>query len=256
MTWLPGAQRVVIPGAMGQTHLAQVRKLCWHTTEGGSIEGAVSVYLARRVPPHLTVDPDEDRVVQHIPLDRAAYALHAVDQTGVIQVEIVGYAREARYWSDTRLRWLGERVAAPIFEACPAINRHLVVATRDELTNTDPPLASARSPIRMRRLDWDRFTGMVTHQVAPAPNNHWDPGALDLTAIAAHGRAALATPEPPEEDDVDLWAYINACYAEAGFAPTADAKGRRFWLRDFTARQGADRAQRMQLMEQLLKLEV
>ena len=194
--WLPGFERITIPGALGMTHRQQVTKLCWHTTEGGSVEGAVAAYAARRVPPHLTVDPQRRRLVQHVPLDKAAYALHAVDQTGVIQVEIVGFARQARSWPAEWLRWLGEQVAAPIFQAQPGIDRHLTMATRDEQTNTSPPLASPNSPIRLSRAQWDRFTGCLGHQHAPAPNSHWDPGALDLATISAAARAVL-TPAPP-----------------------------------------------------------
>jgi hypothetical protein len=216
VTWLPGYQRVVIPGALGQTHLARVTKVCWHTTEGGSVEGAVAAYTARRVPPHVTVDPARGRLVQHVPLDKAAYALHAVDQTGVIQIEVVGWAREARSWSPERLRWLGEQVLAPIFAACPGIDRHLTMATRDEQTNTSPPLASPNSPIRLARSAWDRFSGCLGHQHAPPPNHHWDPGALDLAAISAAARAVLTPappPPPPAPDSEDTGmelVYIQA----------------------------------------------
>lgn len=220
--WLPGFERITIPGALGMTHQRQVTKLLWHTTEGGSVEGAVAAYRQRRVPPHLTVDPARRRLVQHVPLDRASYALHSVDQTGVIQVEIVGFARETRNWSAERLRWLGEQVAAPIFAACPGIDRHMTMATRDEQTNTSPPLASPNSPIRLSRAAWDRFTGALGHQHAPAPNHHWDPGALDLAAISAAARAVLtptpaptpAQPPPPspvtaqEANDMEL-VYIQ-----------------------------------------------
>lgn len=196
MTWLPGYQRIVIPGALGQTHLQRVTKLLWHTTEGSTVEGAVAAYTQRRVPPHLTVDPARRRLVQHVPLDKASYALHSVDQTGVIQVEIVGFARQTRSWPAEWLRWLGEAVAAPIFQAHPGIDRHLTMATRDEQNNTSPPLASPNSPIRLSRAQWDRFTGCLGHQHAPAPNSHWDPGALNLPAISAAARAVL-TPAPP-----------------------------------------------------------
>lgn len=202
MTWLPGFQRILIPGALGQTHLQRVTKVCWHTTEGSTVEGAVAAYTQRRVPPHLTVDPARGRLVQHVPLDRAAYALHAVDQTGVIQVEIVGFARETRSWSPHWLRWLGEAVLAPIFDTCPGIDRHQVLETRDEQTNTSPPLASPASPIRLSRSAWDRFAGCLGHQHAPAPNHHWDPGALNLAAISAAARAAL-TPVPPPRNRPD-----------------------------------------------------
>jgi hypothetical protein len=259
MTWLPGYQRILIPGALGKTHLSRVNKLLWHTTEGSTVEGAVAEYLRRRVPPHLTVDPARGRLTQHVPLDRAAYALHSVDQTGVIQVEIVGFARQTRNWSDGWLRWLGENVAAPIFEHCQAIDRHVSRVTHDELTNTNPPLASPHSPIRLTRQAWDRFSGQLGHQHAPAPNNHWDPGALNLVAIAAYARAVLTPPPPPdlEDADMDIWNYVNDAYAEAGWVPGSDGRGRRYWTREALSKaSGAERAEVLRQMEQLLGLAV
>lgn len=260
MTWLPGYQRILIPGALGKTHLQRVTKLLWHTTEGSTVEGAVAEYTRRRVPPHLTVDPARGRLTQHVPLNMASYALHSVDQTGVIQVEIVGFARTTRNWSDGWLRWLGENVAAPVFAACPGIDRHVSLVTHDELTNTSPPLASPNSPIRLSRQRWDRFAGQLGHQHAPAPNNHWDPGALNLVKIAAYARAVIEPPPPPpalEADDMDIWCYVNDCYAEAGWAPGSDGKGRRYWCREALSKAtGAERAAVLRQMEQLLGLAV
>lgn len=217
MTWLAGYQRILIPGALGGTHRQRVTKLLWHTTEGSTVEGAVGAYTQRRVPPHLTVDPSRGRLTQHVPLDRAAYALHAVDQTGVIQVEIVGFARDTHQWPAETLAWLGRNVAAPIMAVCPGIDRYRVLPTYTAGDRLPGPgvLATASSPIRLNRQQWDAYTGQLGHQHAPQ-NDHWDPGRLDLAAIAAAARAELGAPQPtpppsaaPVEEDVMQLVYVK-----------------------------------------------
>jgi hypothetical protein len=56
-------------------------------------------------------------------------------------------------------------------------------------------LATASSPIRLTRQQWDAYSGQLGHQHAPQ-NDHWDPGRLDLAAIAAAARAELGAPPP------------------------------------------------------------
>ena len=88
---LPGLEWHPIGTAAGTTHARPVTKLLWHTTEGGSIAGALAVYKARRkVHPHFTYDPSTGKGMQHVDTDRASYSLHGVDRYGVIQVEQSG----------------------------------------------------------------------------------------------------------------------------------------------------------------------
>lgn len=202
------------------THRAPVTKLLWHTTEGSTVEGALGAYLARKVPPHVTVDPWRGRLVQHVPLSRAAYALRQVDQTGVIQVEIVGRAAETHRWQDWVLEWLGRKVAAPIMAACPQITRDRWA--RCYGADEGYVLASVSSPIRLQPAAWAAFSGMLGHQHAPG-NDHWDPGRLNLGEIATYARAELGEgdDEMSPEQAQQLQQIWEAMFGGTGGGPVA-----------------------------------
>jgi len=76
---------------------------------------------------------------------------------------------------------------------------------------------------------------------------------LDIVLPSLEALEDVDVPED-DEDIMDLWLYINACYHEAGRAHDEDGKGRRYWYRDFLSNTGEERVKRMQLMEQLLEL--
>lgn len=183
---LAGFQQLVFNHSLGFSYDRDPRAVCWHTTQGTTVDGAVSVYKVLQACPHLTVDPDTHELFQHVPLDSAAYALRNLkggcetNSTGIIQIEIVGYAADAWAWSAERLQWLGEEVLAPILEACPTIPR-------------GPVYAGAR----MTCNEWDVWSGgLCGHRDVPE-NDHTDPGDLDLAAILGY---ALAKISPLEND--------------------------------------------------------
>jgi N-acetyl-anhydromuramyl-L-alanine amidase AmpD len=168
---LAGFQQLVFAHSLGFPYDRPVRGVIWHTTQGTTVQGAVSVYQSIQACPHLTVDPETFERFQHVPLDSAAYALRNLDggcetnSTGVIQIEIVGYAADAWSWSPQRLQWLGEEVLAPILAEYPDIPH--TVYTGD----------------RMTCAEWDVWAGgMAGHKDVPE-NDHTDPGDLDLQRI-------------------------------------------------------------------------
>ena len=193
IAWLAGVDRHIIKSLLGRdllgrSHLLPVRKLLWHTTEGGSIASAIGAYTARRgffsgVHPHLTVDPRREEMVQHVPLTNASYSLRdRSDRRGVIQIEVVGHAAETESWPDSWYRWLGERVAAPIVAGFPAIDLNYWPTFYDDSSGIR--LASAGSPVRLTDLEFDNWVGQIGHQHAPAPDTHWDPGEWRPGVIA------------------------------------------------------------------------
>jgi hypothetical protein len=154
-----------------------------HTTEGGSISGAMSAYAP--YPPHLIYDWRNRRGVQHVRLDRAAYsAMDGNDDDYMIQVELVGFAAETRNWPEEALRNVAIDVVAPLeqyFKIPRRIIWHGFKDGRDGIT-----LAVANSPIR---LDWAQlrdFSGWLGHQHLPSPDTHWDPGALPMARIFSY----------------------------------------------------------------------
>lgn len=116
--WHPGAKRVIIPQAPQRLEMTHsVGRYCtWHTTEGGTIEGAEGAYRASGVCPHFTIAHVNGKRVlhQHLPINVGASALEHPTGTrptntlGTVhaQVEIVGFARESGSWPDSKYHYL------------------------------------------------------------------------------------------------------------------------------------------------------
>lgn len=204
--WLPGYERWELPGVPGQPYDENDDpKALLHSTEGSGIDGAVSAY--RSYPPHVCVHYATRRKVQHIPINRAAYALWNgdADDSRCIQVEIVGFASQMHLLSDDELRWLGEEVARPLHEygGVP-----YVVVWKGFRRDGEMPyaLASPSSPLRLTQAELDSFSGFLGHQHIPG-DGHWDPGGLNVPRILAFAQNL--------EDDVsakDMWAWEGLSY--------------------------------------------
>ena len=219
MTWLPDYERTLIMGKsgrplLGYTHKIPPNKLLLHTTEGPTAGGAISHYRSKiGIQPHLTVDYARDECHQHIPLDRASYSIRKLDQSGVVQVEIVGYAGESCDWDDDQLQWLARRVAAPIVKAVPTIPLHAMHLFMD---SRDGTVAGIRGIARLTKSEWTATTGIVGHQHAPY-NYNWDPGRIPIERIIAFAkgeepppRKSSPRPKPKESKPKKLtWADRN-----------------------------------------------
>jgi hypothetical protein len=197
VTFLANFEALTFNHSLGGTFDRDPRAVCWHTTQGTTVDGAVSVYKSIQACPHLTVDPETRELFQHVPLDRSSYALRNLaggcetNTTGIIQIEIVGYAADTWSWSPERLKWLGEEVLAPIFEACPSI-----------------PRGPVYSGPRMTCAEWDVWSGgQCGHRDVPE-NDHWDPGDLDLSQIVAY-----ATGDDMALSDEDVTRIVEAVMA-------------------------------------------
>jgi hypothetical protein len=181
-TWLDGYQRMPLGGDVAGMEYAEYDdpKLLWHMTQGSSVTGAINAY--RPYPPHLIVNARTDERIQHIPLNRAAYSLAgtANDRSRVIQVEVVGFSEYAHLMSNAELRWLGENVVRPVRAAFGVPDQYLRCWAAYEV---DFVLASPDSPIRLSLGGLRGYSGHMGHQHAPAPDEHWDPGGLDLEHI-------------------------------------------------------------------------
>lgn len=185
MAFLANFDLLTFDHSLGGTFDRDPRAVVWHTTEGTTVQGAVSVYKSIQACPHLTVDPETFERFQHVPLDRSAFALRNLaggcqtNTTGVIQIEVVGYAADSWSWSKQRLEWLGEEVLAPILEECPSIPRGPIY--------TGP---------RMTCAEWDVWSGGQCGHAHVPENDHWDPGDLDLARIVAYATGDdMPTPE-------------------------------------------------------------
>lgn len=170
--WIPGFERVEL-GKKGYLYdrLAP-KKLLLHSTEGSSIEGAISAY--RKYPPHLICDYRTKRRIQHISLDKCSYSLKGSesDDEPAVQVEIVGFSHRAPDWPVEMLDWLCAEVFHPIRKLWPF---DLKAPPQGFKSDRDGiALAVASSPIRFTRKEFEQFGGICAHQHVPPPDTHWD----------------------------------------------------------------------------------
>lgn len=183
MTWLAGFEQILAPSGGGYFANDVPDKLVLHTTEGGTIEGAVSAYRASNSWPHFTVDPRTRRKVQHISLSRSAMALYNDSSTSVetnragdvIQVEIVARAAETHLYDDDWYSWLATEVVRPICQEQGLPPR----CTRFYGAGDGWILASENWVGRMGAAEWNAYNGICGHQNVGDGNDHWDPGRLD-----------------------------------------------------------------------------
>ena len=144
-------------------------KLIWHTTEGTGMDRMWNVLRDKNAAPHFLIDPGggDAPVYQCIPLNRAARALEhpsgtpETNRANCIQVEIIGFAKDADEWGHVIYRDLG---------ALAALIDHRFNIRRGYRPFTVP--AKKVTP-----LGFVRATGHMGHAHVPN-NNHWDPGKM------------------------------------------------------------------------------
>lgn len=196
--WVPGAERLGNARSAGGTYLPAPWRFVFHTIEGEPGEKAFRALAARHAtPPHLWAMPKADLLLQTVPLNRSAYALARpgaiqTNRLHAVQVELWGFAAKMDDAGDQLINWLAERLLAPVARLVP-IN----------LGNVRPRGAGNRcygteSPCRMTAAEWQVFDGVCGHKDVPA-NKHWDPGRLDLAAIATRAKAIVAGPARQQE---------------------------------------------------------
>lgn len=181
MPTLPGAEWIPAPSGGGGFAYDAPNKLMLHTTEGPTIEAAVSAYRSHGAWPHCTVDPLTRRIVEHIPYNRSASALYNGPQpmepnraNVVLQVEIVGRAANTHTYSDDWYRWLATKVVRPLCDLAdvPARCTRFYGAMHGTI-------AVQGWPGRFQDDRFNGYAGILGHQNVGDGNDHWDPGALD-----------------------------------------------------------------------------
>ena len=184
MLWLPEAEKRVHKN-IGNLSFREKDdpKGVLHTTETFGVPS----YSDWSIPPHVTVQPFEGlgvKVFQHIPFDRAAFALRNLpggvetNRDYAFQIELVGTCDPARtrkdagiyYWpnaDDKVLEALGRDVILPMHE-------ELGIPLRSPQWRSYPE-SYGRSEVRMGGYQWDEYAGFLGHQHVPE-NSHGDPG--------------------------------------------------------------------------------
>ncbi len=167
-------------------HRAPITKLCVHTTEGSTLAGAWYTLNDRRVPSHYLYDPKIDEAWQLVDTFEAAHSLWHVDQSGVIQIEVVGFARLVPTYNDIWYQNLA-RVIADICE-----EHHISITFRQDWPATANEGYGRSTLHRLTFDEWDAFQGILGHCHAPSKwwtprtNTHWDPGGLDVDRLARY----------------------------------------------------------------------
>ncbi|ARZ67063.1 peptidoglycan-binding protein LysM [Streptomyces albireticuli] len=222
ITWIPGAERLGdgdIGGGMDTPE--EPPRIVWHTTEGGAgdaeFDSTADYLIEIGAEPHVLYDPTTDRIGQFGPLDESARALRndgddRTNRTGrvCIQVEVLARASEpfTDYWRP-----------GPNFAALLDAARSWGVP--DAWPAGD--LAADGAGYTSRDSDtWHSEGGHYGHANVPG-NDHWDPGAVDRSAILAAGPGdapAAADDEPGASSGAAEVSLANVV-AAAGSDPDA-----------------------------------
>lgn len=236
MQWLPGWAKNPLGGDVrGKLYqFVENPKCCLHTTEGTSIAGAIGAYAP--YPPHGIYDWQTRVAKQHIPLDLASYsAMDGNDDDFMVQIELVGFAHDTRNWPDIAYRNIAADVIGPIADAFGVPPESI---DKQWLDDTDGvTIAHPNSPLRITPAQLRDFSGWLGHQHLPAPDSHWDPGALDIGRLIRYGYNNVEDDMTP--DEAALLANvahnverINAFLSITSDAPVNPADGERETLFD------------------------
>lgn len=194
MQWLPGAQ-IIAATTAGGSYIDVPWRVILHTTEGTSIEGAISAYRRHGGWPHMTVDIGQRRIVQHYPFSVSARALKntaggvETNRARAIQIEIVGQAARMHELGAEDLKWLGGTVLRPIVEA-------FAIPKSAPAFVPYPQSYGLKASQRMGRDKWLAGGFVAAHQHVPE-NDHGDAGAIDIAAVLSHAYPSS------EENDMD-----------------------------------------------------
>lgn len=206
-------------------YTAPVDKFLIHTTEGGSIAGAVAAYRANNSWPHLTVDCRFGRtyhITGHLDLNVPARALRnqtggvQTNRDGVIQAEVVGSATNpgAIDWT-----WFGRNVVQPI---CAAKN----IPVQSTVTWRAYPASYGAGSQRLSYAEWSAYKGILGHQHVPE-NSHGDPGAIPISTILAAAKPQggfMADLTEEQQDEI----YTKIRHIAASVVPHHQVNDARF----------------------------
>ncbi|MCC3768061.1 peptidoglycan-binding domain-containing protein [Streptomyces sp. UNOC14_S4] len=222
ITWIPGAERLGggdIGGDMDTPD--EPPRIVWHTTESGAgdaeFDSTADYLIEIGAEPHVLYDPTTDRIGQFGPLDESARALRndggdRTNRTGrvCVQVEVLARASEpfTDYWRP-----------GPNFAALLDAARSWGVP--DAWPAGD--LAADGSDSTSRDSDtWHSEGGHYGHTNVPG-NDHWDPGAIDRSAILAAGSGSGVPAAVDDEDEDESDGSSEA--AEVSLAKVVAAAG-------------------------------
>jgi N-acetylmuramoyl-L-alanine amidase len=191
--WLDKAGRFTVEHIGGIPHFSQPvdvdapRAGVLHTTEGGW-DGSLAVFK-QHYAPHFMVGVDKSlggrvRIAQLVQVGTIGAALVTHNWLALVQVEMIGYSQEKLWFPDDET---AEAVAA-LMAVCKA--EYGIPLSRPWADGVYG-MARASDPHR-NHGEFGHVTGWFGHGDVPAPDSHWDPGALEWSKLFAR---AAAMPE-------------------------------------------------------------
>lgn len=176
-----------IAGEGGTQVAAQGRsRAIWHTTEGPSIEAAVSAYRSHRGWPHATWDPRDGRIVQHLHVDQSARSVEnraggvETNRYGkVLQIETVAHAASPftdgpLVGVDRLIDWLRSN---DVPDTWP-VGQPLAYGPDERRPGISPAAYGTNNGTRPVGV-WVTYGGHYGHSQIPE-NDHGDPGRIDI----------------------------------------------------------------------------
>jgi len=203
--WLEGAHRTFPGNNAGPMNLSGASRILLHSTEGGSIDGAVSAYIKNNSWPTFTVDIFRRVIQEHLPMEVGARSLRNLSEDPgptntegdyLVQIEIVGFAENPDSQADVEgWKWFGRNVIGPVARAIGA-----------PLTSTVRwvPYPASYGYGQGQRLEdaaFKSYQGVFGHEHADE-NVHGDPGAIPIQTILDASEGEL---------DMDYNDVVKAC---------------------------------------------
>lgn len=196
-------EKMPMPHPVGRVDLMRPPAGVTHTIEG-SLESGIGVFRKHYAP---TFGVGPGRIVQFVPFGYMTAALEndygggETNRWARVQIEIAGFSKDTT--------WLP---AASTLDPLAALMAALVKAQGIPLTRPYPDALPSKpwaTELFRRRHDgkWGKTAGWFGHIEIPE-NAHWDPGALDWSALLKLATAKLpkATPAKPKA----AWYTIRA----------------------------------------------
>lgn len=186
--WVPGATRIERPDLPRGPYRnpAARKKLVLHGVQCPANTDLTNAARTHPTPPHLWGNPVLDQLLQNFPLDVSAMALRSPNNNdGAVQVELAMYSESPP--DDTAwLDWVAERIVVPV--------RELVGIELIAPAFIPYPESYGASWVRFSRPTWVGFPGVCGHMHSPSPDDHGDPGALNVGRILTTARRIVAPP--------------------------------------------------------------
>ena len=176
------------PFYLGPVDLKAPRAGVLHTTEGSTEEGAESIFI-RHFAPHFCLGKSASGKIvinQLVPLGQAGAALEAHNQQAIVQIEMVGFSKDALWLPDSGTLDALAHLMVVLEQECGIPLSH-------PWPDDDWGRAGYETPHR-HSGKFGKVAGWFGHQ--DVPNNcHWDCGGIQWSKIFAYAEKLKAVPE-------------------------------------------------------------